>query len=139
MKEDTALLPEMFRNERDEKQRIKTEFEKQRAEMERAKKEDAYLRKQVRDLTAEVERKKRLAMQAIAARGQFKDNLNEYQRKVEQFESIMARKNKEMDDAREDRDRFERKHDEMFQAVSGLNGRIEELEQHKLHLLQKLK
>jgi len=139
MKEDTALLPEMFRNERDEKQRIKTDFEKQRAEMERAKKEDAYLRKQVRDLTAEVERKKRLAMQAIAARGQFKDNLNEYQRKVEQFESIMARKNKEMDEAREDRDRFERKHDEMFQAVSGLNGRIEELEQHKLHLLQKLK
>jgi hypothetical protein len=31
------------------------------------------------------------------------------------------------------------KHDEMFAAVSGLNGRIEELEQHKLHLLQKLK
>ena len=27
----------------------------------------------------------------------------------------------------------------MFQAVSGLNARIEELEQHKLHLLQKLK
>lgn len=27
MKEDTALLPEMFRNERDEKQRIKTEYE----------------------------------------------------------------------------------------------------------------
>ena len=44
-----------------------------------------------------------------------------------------------MAEAREDRDRYERKHDEMFQAVSGLNGRIEELEQHKLHLLQKLK
>ena len=27
----------------------------------------------------------------------------------------------------------------MFAAVSGLNSRIEELEQHKLHLLQKLK
>lgn len=27
----------------------------------------------------------------------------------------------------------------MFGAVSGLNARIEELEQHKLHLLQKLK
>ena len=27
MKEDTALLPEMFRNEGDEKQRIKTEYE----------------------------------------------------------------------------------------------------------------
>ena len=44
-----------------------------------------------------------------------------------------------MQEAKEDRDRYERKHDEMFQAVSGLNGRIEELEQHKLHLLQKLK
>ena len=39
-----------------------------------------------------------------------------------------------MAEAREDRDRYERKHDEMFQAVSGLNGRIEELEQHKLEL-----
>ncbi len=27
----------------------------------------------------------------------------------------------------------------MFAAISGLNGRIEELEQHKLHLLQKLR
>jgi hypothetical protein len=27
----------------------------------------------------------------------------------------------------------------MFSAVSSLNGRIEELEQHKLHLLSKLK
>lgn len=62
MKEDTALLPEMFRNERDEKKRILNDFTKQKDEMERAKKEDAYLRKQVRDLTAEVERKKRLAM-----------------------------------------------------------------------------
>ena len=27
----------------------------------------------------------------------------------------------------------------MFESVSGLNARIEELEQHKLHLLEKLK
>jgi hypothetical protein len=27
-----------------------------------------------------------------------------------------------------ERDRYEKKHDEMFAAVSGLNGRIEELE-----------
>lgn len=37
------------------------------------------------------------------------------------------------------RDKFELKHDEMFYSVSGLNSRIEELEQHKLHLLSKLK
>ena len=35
--------------------------------------------------------------------------------------------------------RYKAKHDEMFVSVSGLNARIEELEQHKLHLLDKLK
>jgi hypothetical protein len=47
--------------------------------------------------------------------------------------------NAEKVEALEERDRYERKHDEMFNAVSGLNSRIEELEQHKLHLLKKLK
>ena len=31
------------------------------------------------------------------------------------------------------------KHDEMFNSQSSLNARIEELEQHKLHILEKLK
>ena len=31
------------------------------------------------------------------------------------------------------------KHDDMFNSVSALNTRIEELEQHKIHLLEKLK
>ena len=107
--------------------------------MEKAEKSDAALRKQVADLTAEVERKKRLAMQAIAARGQFKETLSEYQHRVSQFEGLMSKKDSEVREALAERDRYEKKHDEMFQAVSGLNGRIEELEQHKLHLLQKLK
>lgn len=34
---------------------------------------------------------------------------------------------------------YKRKHDEMFASVSALNKRIEELESHKLHLLDKLK
>lgn len=107
--------------------------------MTRAKREDTFLRKQVADLTQEVERKKRLAMQAIAARGQFKDLLEEYQQKIDSFNHIMARKEQEMAESKSERDRYEKKHDEMFQAVSSLNARIEELEQHKLHLLQKLK
>jgi hypothetical protein len=40
----------------------------------------------------------------------------------------MDRKISEMSEAKAERDRYEMKHDEMFQAVSGLNGRIEELE-----------
>ena len=51
----------------------------------------------------------------------------------------MDKKDREMEETRLEKDRYENKHDEMFLAVSGLNGRIEELEQHKLHLLQKLK
>ena len=35
--------------------------------------------------------------------------------------------------------KYKMKHDEMFSSVSGLNARIEELEQHKYHLLEKLK
>ena len=34
---------------------------------------------------------------------------------------------------------YKKRHDEMFASVSALNKRIEELEQHKLHLLEKLK
>jgi hypothetical protein len=55
------------------------------------------------------------------------------------FHQILDKANGERDEARELRDKFELKHDEMFHAVSALNGRIEELEQHKLHLLAKLK
>jgi len=34
---------------------------------------------------------------------------------------------------------YQTRHDEMFASVSTLNTRIEELEQHKIHLLDKLK
>lgn len=47
----------------------------------------------------------------------------------------MNKVNAERDEAKQERDRYEQKHDEMFNAISGLNSRIEELEQHKLHLL----
>ena len=42
-------------------------------------------------------------------------------------------------EAEQDRLEFQNKHDEMFDSVSALNQRIEELESHKLHLLSKLK
>jgi hypothetical protein len=44
-----------------------------------------------------------------------------------------------MENAGKEVERFKAKHDEMFASVSGLNNRIEELEQHKLHLLERLK
>jgi hypothetical protein len=41
--------------------------------------------------------------------------------------------------AQYERNEFKKRHDEMFGSVSTLNARIEELEQHKIHLLGKLK
>jgi outer membrane murein-binding lipoprotein Lpp len=55
--------------------------------------------------------------------------------RIEEFEAIVEKINGEKEEAKLDKERYEKKHDEMFQAVSGLNARIEELEQHKLHLL----
>lgn len=46
---------------------------------------------------------------------------------------------KQVEEAKEDVEYFKRKHDEMFDSVSALNKRIDELEKHKLHLLEKLK
>ena len=83
----------------------------------------------------EVERKKRLALQAIAARGQFKDIIQQQQLKLNNFNLVLDQIRAEKQEALNQRDRFEKKHDDMFGSVSGLNSRIEELEQHKLHLL----
>ena len=47
----------------------------------------------------------------------------------------MSNMNAQDDEAKAERDKYEKRHDEMFAAVSGLNARIEELENHKLHLL----
>jgi uncharacterized protein (UPF0297 family) len=45
----------------------------------------------------------------------------------------------QVQDAEDEKIKFQQKHDEMFDSVNSLNARIEELEEHKLHLLNKLK
>lgn len=78
IREDTELLPDMFRQESKAKKKLEEEYAAQKQMMDAAAKADASLKKQVRDLQMEVERKKKLALQAIAARGQFKETLMEY-------------------------------------------------------------
>lgn len=51
----------------------------------------------------------------------------------------ISKLNEKVMEAEKEVKKFKSKHDEMFASVSGLNARIEELEQHKLHLLEKLK
>ena len=86
----------MFREEAKERNQLLKERQEAEAKMTKAIKEDSYLRKQVKDLTAEVERKKRLALQAIAARHQVKDTLKDAQEKVVHFEGIMSQINLQM-------------------------------------------
>ena len=65
--------------------------------------------------------------------------LDQEKEKVSQLEhqlDLIARQLKENEEEKLD---YKDKHDEMFASVSALNSRIEELEQHKLHLLGKLK
>ena len=80
------------------------------------------------DLKSELERKKRLAQQAMAARGEIKSFLDQAKAMVQQREHEIIDLNTQMDNGRKEVDRFKAKHDEMFASVSGLNNRIEELE-----------
>ena len=91
------------------------------------------------DLKNELERKQRLAIQAIAARGNMKQHLDESKKQFEDACATIEDYKIQLVNAAKDVERFKQKHDEMFSSVSGLNARIEELEQHKLHLLNKLK
>ena len=100
IREDSELLPDMFRIESDQKKKIEAEFNRAVDQMRKAERDDAALRKKVENLTDEVERKKRLAMQAIAARGQFKQTLQDYQEQIAGFEAVMNKVNAERDEAK---------------------------------------
>ena len=80
-----------------------------------------------------------LSMKAIAARSNIKQYLDEEKARADQLTLQIQQMLLKVQDASQERLLFQNKHDEMFDSVSALNQRIEELEQHKLHLLQKLK
>jgi chromosome segregation ATPase len=95
--------------------------------------------KQRDDLKLELERKERLSLQAIAARSNMKSLLDNAVANIKSLESDREKMIIRLKDAEEEVAYYKQKHDSMFGSVSSLNKRIEELEQHKLHLLDKLK
>jgi phage shock protein A len=95
--------------------------------------------KRIRDLENESKRKKQLALQAVAARGGMKQHLDDALAQIEAAAVDKVKMTAELKRTQEEMMRYQKKHDEMFESVNGLNNRIEELEQHKLHLLGKLK
>lgn len=69
----------MFREEAKQKYLIQSKFDEAEAQMRKAHRDDAELRRKVASLTDDLARKERLALLAMAARGQFKQTLNDYQ------------------------------------------------------------
>lgn len=92
-----------------------------------------------KDLQHELERKERLALQAIAARSSMKDSLAESTRSLKKAMDDHKIMEEEVRKAKEETEYYKKRYDEMFNSVSGLNKRIEELEEHKKHLLAKIK
>ena len=68
-----------------------------------------------------------------------KSHLDNEKKANDQLGNQISTLNEKVAECENDVVKYKQKHDDMFASVSGLNARIEELEQHKLHLLDKLK
>lgn len=121
IKEDTLLLPRIFQAETARRKEISDEHNKAVAESKEALALRGKLEARIADLTQERDRKKQLALQAIAARQNIKSYLDEEKSKVAQLEADLAKKQEMLEEAQADRAEFMEKHDEMFSSVSALN------------------
>lgn len=139
IKEDGELLPSMFRAEAQFRNQCKQEKDEAFEAMEKALKSYEKLKAEKRDLKHELERKERLALQAIAARQSMKDSLSEATGQLKDVEKERDTIREEMEFAKSETDHFQEQYEKMFNSVSSLNKRIEELEDHKKNLLDKLK
>lgn len=128
LKNDAELLPWMFRAEAVQRKKYKLEKTEAIDKMSKYQKEHFKLVNERDDLKNELERKQRLAIQAIAARGNIKTHLDEEKNKNIEAQKNIEALNQSLVDAANEVKKFKQKHDEMFASVSGLNARIEELE-----------
>ena len=139
IKSDAELLPSMFRNEALFRNQCKKERDDALEQKIEAVKKMSFLEKERLDLRQELDRKERLSLQAIAARSNMKDHLDNATTHLKDTETKVKSMMTRIKEAEDEVGYYKKRHDEMFGSVSGLNKRIEELEQHKLHLLDKLK
>ena len=139
IREDAELLPSMFRQEAADRDRIRGAKDKAEEDAREALANKGRLLKEIDDLRSERDRKKQLSIQAIAARSNVKQHLDEATAKIAEQMRQLEIYAKQLQEAEVEKNDAIEKHDEMFNSVSSLNQRIEELETHKLHLLSKLK
>jgi len=129
----------MFRKLVEENENSKASEKDAIKKAEEAASKKGELDRKIKDLENETARKKQLAMQAVAARGEIKRHLDDSLALIEKMKLEKEHLLQDVKNAQEDMLKYQQKHDEMFDSVNSLNSRIEELEEHKLHLLQKLK
>lgn len=139
IRQDAELLPSMFRAEAKFRNQCKQDKEDAEIKMNGATETAEKLELEKKDLKHELERKERLALLAIAARSSMKESLSESTKDLKKAMDDMKRMGEEVGKAKEETEYYKKRYDEMFNSVSGLNKRIEELEEHKKHLLAKIK
>jgi chromosome segregation ATPase len=139
IRSDAELLPSMFRAEAVFRNQCRKERDEAVEKMNESVKRTQFLERQCADLKAELERKERLSLQAIAARSSMKSHLDNATQHLKDTENRVMTMMSRIKEAEEEVAYYKKRHDEMFSSVSALNKRIEELESHKLHLLDKLK
>ena len=139
IKEDTELLPQIFKAEAADRKRIQAEMKQSKEKAEEALSMKKALEERINDLIKERDRKTQLSLQAIAARTDIKKYLDVERNKVKELEADKKHMAIVLEEAENDKAEAIAKHDEMFESVSNLNARIEELESHKIQLLNKLK
>ena len=132
IKEDTELLPQIFKAEAADRKRIQSEMKQSKEKAEEALSMKRALEARIDDLIKERDRKTQLSLQAIAARTDIKKYLDVERVRVKELESDKKQMQLVLEEAEAERADAIAKHDEMFDSVSNLNARIEELEAHKI-------
>lgn len=139
VRQDSELLPVLFRNEaqvkfamRDEmmqaQEMLKVAEEVKEREVQRAAK-----------LEEERNRKERIALQAIAARNSMEGDLKSNQKRVIELESAIQKSEASYIHMKQETERYKAEHSELQAHVFVLNNRINELEEHKKTLLEQVK
>lgn len=139
VRQDSELLPVLFRNEaqvkfamRDEmiqaQELLKVAEEVKEREVQRAAK-----------LEEERNRKERIALQAIAARNSMESDFKLHQRRVVELESAIKQSQASFLHMKQETERYKAEHSELQAHVFVLNNRINELEEHKKTLLEQVK
>ena len=129
----------IFKAEASVRSRAEDEMRAAKAEADEARRARQTLELKISNLEKDKAKAMQLSMKAIAARSNIKEYLDEEKARNESLNNQILHMQQKVHLAEQERQEYEDKHNEMFNSVSALNARIEELENHKLHLIQKLK